>query len=242
MITTHTDVVGSLLRPPELLEAREDVAAGRITQTEFKRTEDRAVDGAIAFQEEVGLDVLTDGEMRRLSFQSQLPEAVEGFGEWDIDAFLWGDWHGEDSVGEWSRERPRKLGVTGKLRRKRHLSAEEFTYLRGHTARTPKITLTSPSLWSNFWSAEHSSAVYPTLDSFLADVVDILREEVAELVRLGATYIQLDAPHYPLLLDPATRTFYEGQGWSLNQWLSRGIEMDNAVIGDFPEVTFGFHL
>ena len=242
MITTHADVIGSLLRPPELIQAREDVAAGRIPQAEFKRIEDRAVDAAIALQEEAGLEVLTDGEMRRLSFQSQLPEAVEGFGEWDIDAFLWGDWHGEEGIGDWSRERPKQLGVTGKLRRKRHLSAEEFTYLRGHTTRIPKITLPSPSLWANFWSVEHSAHVYPTLDSFLADVVDILREEVEELVRLGATYIQIDAPHYPLLLDPKTRAFYESQGWPLEKYLARGIEMDNAVISAFPDVTFAFHL
>lgn len=242
MITAHTDVVGSLLRPPELLKAREDVAVGRISQVEFKAIEDRAVDQAIALQEEAGLEVVTDGEQRRLSFQSQLPEAVEGFGEWDIDAFLWGDWSGEEGIGDWIRERPKKLGVTGKLRRKRHLSAEEFTYLRARTTRIPKITLPSPSLWVNFWSAEHSAAAYPTLDSFLADVVDILREEVEELIRLGATYIQLDAPHYPLLLDPKTRAFYESQGWELEDYLERGIDLDNAVISDFPGITFSFHL
>ncbi|HEX5690491.1 MAG TPA: cobalamin-independent methionine synthase II family protein [Roseiflexaceae bacterium] len=243
MISAHTDVVGSLLRPPELLQARENVAAGRISQAEFKRIEDAAVDAAIALQEAAGLAVVTDGEMRRLSFQSQLPEAVEGFGEWDIDAFLWGDWKGVEGVVEdQSTARPRQLGVTGKLRRKRHLSAEEFTYLRRRTSRIPKITLTSPSLWANFWSPERSRDAYPTLDTFLADVVDIMREEVAELARLGATYIQIDAPHYPLLLDPATRAFYEGQGWTLEQWLARGIELDNALIDGFPEITFGFHL
>jgi 5-methyltetrahydropteroyltriglutamate--homocysteine methyltransferase len=242
VITAHADVVGSLLRPPELLKARDDVAAGRIGQAEFKAVEDRAVDQAVALQEQAGLEVVTDGEMRRLSFQSQMTEAVDGFGEYDIDAFLWGEWHGDASVGEFSKARPRQLGVVGKLRRKRHLSAEEFTYLRGHTTRIPKITLPSPSLWANFWSADHSTTAYPTLDSFLADVVDILREEVAELVRLGCTYIQIDAPHYPLLLDPKTRAFYESQGWTLESWLSRGIEMDNAVIDGFPEATFGFHL
>ena len=242
MIESHADVVGSLLRPPELLQAQKDVAAGWITQAQFKAIEDRAVDAAIALQEEAGLEVLTDGEQRRLSFQSQLPEAVDGFGEWDIDAFLWGDWHGDEAVGDWSRDRPKKLGVTGKLRRKRHLSAEEFTYLRGRTTRTPKITLPSPSLWVNFWSPEHSTHAYPSLDSYLADVVDILREEVEELVRLGATYIQLDAPHYPLLLDPKTRAFYESQGWDVEAYLESGIAMDNAVIGDFPDVTFSFHL
>src|SRR6185436_6959525 len=129
-----------------------------------------------------------------------------------------------------------------KLKRKRHLSAEEFTYLRGRTQCIPKITLPSPSLWANFWSPNISSHIYPTLDSFLADVVDILRDEVAELVRLGCTYIQIDAPHYPLLIDPKTRAFYESQGWEINQWLSQGIEMDNALMRDFPEITFGFHL
>jgi 5-methyltetrahydropteroyltriglutamate--homocysteine methyltransferase len=69
-----------------------------------------------------------------------------------------------------------------------------------------------------------------------------LREEVAELARLGCTYVQIDAPHYPLLIDPKTRAFYESQGWEIDQWLSRGIEMDNALMQDFPDVTFGFHL
>ncbi len=242
MITTHADVIGSLLRPPELLKARAELAAGLITPAEFKAIEDRAVDEAIALQEEAGLAVVTDGEMRRLSFQSQMTEAVDGFGDYDLSAFLWGNWHGNEAVGDWSLERPAALGVTNKLARKRYLSAEEFVYLRAHARRTPKITLPSPSLWANFWSAELSTAVYPTLDSFLADIVDILREEVAELVRLGATYIQIDAPHYTSLLDPETRAFYEGQGWSLDKWLSRGIELDNAVMDGFPGVTFGFHL
>ncbi len=242
MISSHTDVVGSLLRTSELVAAREALGGNRMTHAEFKAVEDRAVDDAIALQEEAGLEVVTDGEMRRLSFQSQMTEAVEGFGEWDIDAFLWGEWHGEPSLGDWKRARPKTLGVVSKLRRRRSLSAEEFTYLRARTTRTPKITLPSPSLFANFWSPERSVTAYATLDHFLADVVDILREEVAELVRLGARYIQIDAPQYPVLLDPQTRAFYEARGWALDRWLRQGIEMDNAVIGDFPEVTFGFHL
>ena len=97
-------------------------------------------------------------------------------------------------------------------------------------------------MWANFWSPEYSRNAYPTLDAFLADIVSILREEVAELVRLGATYIQIDAPHYGLLLDSETRVFYENLGWSLNQWLSLGIELDNAVVDGFRDVTFGFHV
>ena len=80
----------------------------------------------MAQQEEAGLTVLTDGEMRRLSFQSQMVQAVEGFGEWDLGAFLWGDWYGDDEIGDWRRERPKELAVVGPLRRRRSLSAEEF--------------------------------------------------------------------------------------------------------------------
>ena len=242
MITARTDVVGSLLRPAALLKARGDLAAGRLTPAEFKRIEDWAVDEAIRLQEEAGLAVVTDGEQRRLSFQSRLLESVEGVGEWTIDAFLWGDWKGDERIGHRSVPRPPDLGVVAKLRRTRHLSGEEFVYLRRRTSRIPKITLTSPSLYANLWSPAKSTGAYPTLDSFLADVVDILRDEVAELVRLGATYIQIDAPHYPLLINPRTRAFYESQGWPLGRWLGRGIDMDNAVIGSFPGVTFGFHL
>jgi 5-methyltetrahydropteroyltriglutamate--homocysteine methyltransferase len=233
--------VGSLLRPPWLKAARERYAAGDIGAAEFKRIEDAAVDEGVMLQEDAGLEVVTDGEMRRVSFQSQLAESVEGLGEPSIDTYLWGDWHGGEEVGDRLIARPGSLGVTAKLMRRRHLSVEEFVYLRARTSQTPKITLPSPSLFANFWS-EGSTDAYPTLDEFLRDVAEILREEVDELVRLGATYVQLDAPQYPLLLEEKTRRFYEEQGWDLDRWLSQGIELDNHVIGDHPDVSFGFHL
>ncbi|MGH7766713.1 MAG: hypothetical protein ACREQP_04605 [Candidatus Binatia bacterium] len=240
VIAVHADIVGSLLRPHALLQAQKHLAAGTISHAQFKAIEDRAVDDAIALQETVGLDVVTDGEMRRQSFQSQMTAAVSGFGEFNLEAFLWGEWH--DGSGMQRKARPRGLGAVGKLSRRGYLSVDEFVYLKSKTPRIPKITLPSPGLWTNFWSAELSKSAYPTLDSLLADIVQILREEVEELVRLGARYIQLDAPHYGLLLDPKTRRFYEGQGWSLDQWLGQGIELDNAVMDDFAEVTFGFHV
>jgi 5-methyltetrahydropteroyltriglutamate--homocysteine methyltransferase len=240
VLAARTDVVGSLLRPPELLEARERLAAGELTHAAFKPVEDRAVDEALALQEEAGLDVVTDGEMRRLSFQSQVPAAVDGFGEWDLDAFMWGEWHSEE-VGDLAVERP-PLAAVGTLRRRRSLSGEELAYARGRTDRVLKVTLPSPSLFANFYDPERSREAYPTLESFLEGVAEILREEVTELVELGATYLQLDAPHYPLLLDPRWRAFYESRGWPAERWLDLGLELDNAVIGDHPGVTFGFHL
>lgn len=240
MIIVHADIVGSLLRPPELLDAQKQLAAGTITAAEFKRLEDCAVDDTIALQEDVGLEIVTDGELRRQSFQSQMTAAVSGFGEHNLDAFLWGEWYDEQGVKK--TRRPRRLGAIAKLKRIRYLSVDEFSYLKSKTDLIPKVTLPSPSLWANFWSPKYSRDAYPTLDAFLADIVNILRQEVAELVRLGATYIQIDAPHYGLLLDPKTSGFYERRGWSLDQWLSQGIELDNAIMNGFPDVTFGFHV
>jgi 5-methyltetrahydropteroyltriglutamate--homocysteine methyltransferase len=113
--------------------------------------------------------------------------------------------------------------------------------VRAHRSRG-KVTLPSPTLFANLWDTRRSRAAYPRLDDFMADVVAILVDEVRELERLGATYIQLDAPHYPLLIDPVWRAFYEERGWTLERWLSYGIDLDNAVIDAASGVTFGFHL
>lgn len=238
--SARTDVVGSLLRPPELLDARRRLAEGQIGPAEFKAVEDAAVDEALRRQEQAGLCVVTDGEMRRLSFQSQMTEAVEGFSDWDLDAFLWGEWQSEE-LGPMKVERP-PIAVVAPLRRRRHLSAEEFTYCRGRTDRILKVTLPSPSLFSSFWDPQRSTSGYRNAEDFLAASAEILREEVDELVRLGATYIQIDAPHYTLLVDPGFRDFYAERGWPAEQWLDYALELDNLVIGDRPGVTFAFHL
>ena len=233
--------VGSLLRPGFLRDARDAYARGELAPGGLKAAEDRAVREVLAMQEEIGLPVVGDGEMRRESFQSELTAACGGFAGVDVNAWLWGAWHSAQ-VGDLTIARPAALAVIGPVRKRRNLVAEEFTFLRACTSRQAKVTLPSPSLFANLWSPEHSVAAYPTLDAFLADVVQVLCEEVAELVRLGCTYIQLDAPHYPLLIDPGWRAFYEQRGWPAERWLGYGIELDNAVIDAGRPATFGFHL
>ena len=241
MVNARADHVGSLLRPPELLRARAAHTAGELDHASFKRIEDQAIREVIALQEAAGCQVITDGEFRRESFQSELTASVDGVEGVNIDAWLWGDWH-SDAVGDKRVARPEALAVTGRLRRRRFLASEEFAFLRGYTDRVAKVTLPSPTLFANLWDPQRSRAAYPRFDDFMADVVAILIDEVRELERLGATYIQLDAPHYPLLIDPLWRAFYEQRGWTLERWLSYGIELDNAVIDAAPGVTFGFHL
>jgi methionine synthase II (cobalamin-independent) len=241
MVTAHADHVGSLLRPPELLAARRAYAAGDLDNAAFKAVEDRAVLDVLRLQEEAGMPVVTDGEFRRESFQSELVAAVDGFEGVTIDAWLWGAWH-SDELGDKTVERPPDMAVVDRLHKRRGLAAEELVFLRAHTDRIPKITLPSPTLFGNLWDPDRSKGAYPTFDAFMEDVVAILVEEVRELARLGATYLQIDAPHYPLLIDPTWRAFYEARGWPAERWLSYGVELDNAVIDAAPGVTFGFHL
>jgi 5-methyltetrahydropteroyltriglutamate--homocysteine methyltransferase len=231
----RSDVVGSLLRPAYLKKAREEFAAGRLADAEFKSIEDRAVDEAISLQLRTGLDALSDGEMRRYAFFGHLVDATEGFDKFGGWSIPFHDEMGEEIV----QTRP---VVVSKLRRKRHMCAEEFTYLRARTDHPAKTTLLSAQQAAAYYDAKKSSGAYPTVDAFLADLVDLLRDEVAELIRLGCKYIQVDSPQYAALIDSKIREGYRQRGNDPDRLLDLSIEMDNAVIGGHPNVVFGLHL
>jgi 5-methyltetrahydropteroyltriglutamate--homocysteine methyltransferase len=132
--------------------------------------------------------------------------------------------------------------VVDKLRWRRGMCAEEFAYLRGRTARPIKVTLVSTQQAAAYYDPEKSRGAYPTRDAYLADIVDITRTEVQELARLGCTYIQIDAPQYAALLDPALREGYRQRGSDPDRLIDVCIEMDNAVIAGQPGITFGLHI
>ena len=231
----RSDVVGSLLRPAYLKEARENHEAGRISHPAFKSLEDRAVDEAVELQRRAGVEVLTDGEMRRYAFFGHLIDAVEGFDKFGGWAIPFRNEKGEELV------QPRPV-VVSKLRRKRPLCAEEFIYLRAHTKHPAKTTMISAQQAAAYYDSKKSSGAYPSIDSYLADLVDILRDEVEELIRLGCTYIQIDSPQYAALLDPQLRDGYRQRGNDPDRLLDLSTELDNAVIGNHPGVMFGLHL
>ncbi|MGE5262629.1 MAG: methionine synthase [Acidobacteriota bacterium] len=230
-----SDVVGSLLRPPYLKEARERHAAGTLNDADFKKIEDRAVDDAISIQTQAGLDVISDGEMRRYAFFGHLIDSVEGYDKFGGWAIPFRDEQGNELVFK----RP---VVVSRLKRLRPMCGEEFTYLRARATGPAKVTLISAQQAAAYYDPQKSKGAYPTIDAYLADVVDILRMEVDELVHLGCTYIQVDAPQYAGLLDPQIREGYRQRGNDPDRLLDRCIELDNAVIGDHPGVTFGIHL
>ena len=196
MTVIRSDVVGSLLRPEPLKEARRRWEAGELSAAGLKHIEDRAVDDAIRLQEDAGLDVVTDGELRRYAFFGHLIEALDGFDKFGGWAIPFHDDHG----GELVFKRP---VVVEKLAARHSMCAEEWVYLRARATRPGKVTLISCQQAAAYYDPDKSAAAYPTRDAYLADVVDLTRREVGELVRLGCTYIQIDAPQYAALLDPA---------------------------------------
>ena len=231
----RSDVVGSLLRPAYLREARDRHEAGTLSDADFKKVEDRAVDDAVALQLRTGIEVITDGEMRRYAFYGHLIDSVEGFDRLGGWAIPFRNAQGEKLV----LSRP---VVVSRLRRKRPLCAEEFTYLRARTDRVAKTTLSSAQLAAAYYDSDKSRNAYPRIENYLADLVDILRDEVRELIRLGCTYIQIDSPQYTALLDPQLREGYRRRGNDPDRLLDLSIEMDNAVIGEHPGILFGLHL
>ena len=233
--SVRAEVVGSLLRPDFLVAARRRLESGEMGPPRFKEIEDRAVDEAIELQTSAGIDVITDGEQRRYAFFGHLVDSMAGFDKFGGWAIPFHDETGEQLVFK----RP---VVVEKLRPLRNMAAEEFTYLRASTTVPAKVTMISAQQAAAYYDPEKSKSAYATRDAYLADVVELSRREVDELVRLGCTYIQIDAPQYAALLDPELREGYRQRGSDPEKLIDTCIEMDNAIIGGHPEVTFAMHI
>jgi len=229
----RAEAIGSLLRPAYLRDARRSLRSKEITTAQFKKIEDRAADEAIALQEAAGLDVVTDGEVRRLSFIGPLSDVVSGLEPMPVNR----QWHEGGKLVEFKMG----LAVTGKVKRRRSLVTEEFAYARRQAKKPLKVTLPSPLMLNMFWSPEHSLQVYKDPFQMFADSADIIREEVRDLAAIGCEYIQIDAPELAVLVDPAAQAaLYEKNGISSKRLLTEGVDMINAV-AEAPGVMFALH-
>src|SRR5713226_4322228 len=234
-MNARAEVVGSLLRPDSLKDARRRFERGEMVATDFKRVEDDQVREAVRLQEESGIDVITDGELRRYAFFGHLVDSFDGFDKEGGWAIPFHDEQGEELV----YKRP---VVVDKLRWRRSMCAEEWVFLRAVAAKPGKVTMISAQQAAAYYDPKQSSGAYPSRDAFLADIVDVSRREVEELVRLGCTYIQIDGPQYGALLDAKMREGYRQRGSDPEELIDRCIEMDNAIIQGHPGVTFGLHI
>lgn len=232
----RAEVVGSMLRPSYLKDARAALEAGQITIQQFKRVEDRAVDQVIATQEGSGVEVVTDGEMRRFLFMGPITETVEGIEPVERGTVM--PWATPEGETEWRAP----AAVTSKLQRKRSMVCEEYSYARARARRPLKVTVPSPLVLYGFWNTEHSTAAYSDAFAMFADAAEVGRSEVQELVALGCEYIQVDAPELATLVDPRVRDWAERLGMPADRMLSEGIDLINGMVTGIPEVRLAIHL
>src|SRR5262245_21860549 len=248
----RADVVGSLLRPQYLLDARSGWRQGRVGEAEMHAAEDRAVSEAARLQEEAGLDAITDGEYRRFNFMATMgvrdarDACLRGFATVETDAGwmrLWRNPDGSDGGLVKTAIGPRSL-VVDKIAPGRDAAGEEFPFLKraAHKARA-KFTYPAPSMHRIAWEPEHSGGAYPTAREFLLDVCDHVRAVVEQLIRLGCDYIQLDAPNYSQWhIDPRIRAAFEAWGRDLDKELAEDAEIDNSVFEGITGITRAIHL
>ena len=217
--------VGSLLRPQVLKDAFRGVEAGTIRADAFREIRDRSIREAVALQEEVGLQVVTDGEFCRGSWFLGFVNAVEGLTTRNAPF----DFHGG------GRSKFQAAYVEGKLRRVRGVTIDEFSYLRSITTRVPKITMPSPSLVHLLrGDVTVSRDAYPDLDEFWADLVAVYQEELSELGRLGCAYVQLDEVPCAMLCDPRLRASVQAAGQDPDELLDTYVSAADRAIAERP--------
>jgi len=225
----RADHVGSFLRPPALLQAREQFRNGAISKEQLRWTEDRAIREIVRFQEELGLHGITDGEFRRTFFHIDFLEQLEGVETRGGIAVSFRSANGTIDFA------PPVLHVTGKLAHRRAIQLDDFRFLSDITRATPKVTIPSPTmLHFRGGRAAISREAYPDLEEFYADVAACYRAELQALGAAGCTYVQLDDTNLAYLCDPKMREGARSRGDDPDELPRRYARLINAAIADRP--------
>jgi len=249
--TIRTDVVGSLLRPAAWKQARARYDRGELDAEAFRRIEDEEIVKAVRLQEAIGLDVVTDGEMRRLNFQDSFGLSVAGYDaasetlqrheqraeggsalrRWDIP-----DLEGQGTPV--SHRRP----VKERLRLARNVPLEEYRFVSTVASRPAKVALIGPDRIGQRFDHQASKAVYAGMDAFMDDVVVLERQMIRELVDAGCRYVHIDAPGYTAYVDEPSLAAMRKRGEDPAENFERSLRADARLVEGFPGVTFGIHL
>ena len=189
----RADHVGSLLRPHELHEMREQVRMGKADAAKLKEAEDRLIREAVKLQEDLGLQSITDGEFRRDWWHIDF---IHGFDGVDLTVNKTHTFHASD-------EQPPMFRLTGKVKRTKPSMLSHFQFLKGIVKKgTPKFTMPSPAMLHARGDRESIKKTYPDLDEFWADITRAYREEIADLYKAGCRYLQIDDTTIAMWGDP----------------------------------------
>jgi 5-methyltetrahydropteroyltriglutamate--homocysteine methyltransferase len=235
----RADHVGSLLRPPPLKALRLAVDAGQASAETLRAAEDAAIRDAVALQESVGLEGVTDGELRRRSWHMDFLLGLEGLAS--VGTPLPVTFHGP--AGDVTFTRP-DLRVARRVRRPRPILVEPFAFLRATTTRTPKLTLPSPCmLYQQVGRAGIDAGLYPDLDAFVEDTAAAYRAEIADLYAAGCRYLQLDDVSLAYLCDETMRAEGRARGEDPDAQLRLSVRLVQATLRDRPrDLTVCTHL
>jgi len=230
----RADHVGSLLRPPELLRAREQFAAGAIDADELRGIEDEAILDAIRLQEDVGLRSVTDGEFRRAQWHMDFIYQLGGIGT-IRDETHHVRFRNEQGTIEWA---PPLLHVDERIHLDHTIFADHFSFLKEHVAggRTPKLTIPSPSMVHyRGGRASIDPAVYPDIEEFWRDLTAAYAAEVEALGELGCTYLQFDDTSLAYMNDPHQREYIASIGGDPERQHVEYIHHINEALAQRPE-------
>ena len=225
----RADHVGSFLRPPELLAARDRCAKGEITRAALREVEDAAIRDIVKFQEDAGLDGITDGEFRRTYFHIDFLEQLQGV---ETKGGIAVSFHTAQGNVEFA---PPVMKVTGPVRHVKPIQVADFRFLRSVTKRTPKVTIPSPTMLHFRGGREAISRdAYPDLEKFYADVAAAYRAEIGALAAAGCRYVQLDDTNLAYLCDTKMREGARARGDDPDELPRRYARLINAAIAGRP--------
>ncbi len=234
----RADHVGSFLRPVELLDARERAQKGDITRSQLREVEDAAIRDIVRFQEDLGLEGITDGEFRRTYFHIDFLEQLSGV---ETKGGISMSFHSAAGNVDFA---PPVMRVTAPVRHVKPIQVDDFKFLRSVTKRTPKVTIPSPTMLHFRGGREAiSREAYPDLEQFFADVATAYRAEIRALAAAGCTYLQLDDTNLAYLCDARMREGAKARGDDPDELPRRYARLINAAIADRPPgMTFCVHL
>ncbi len=226
----RADHVGSFLRPKELLDAREQCQKGALSKAELRTVEDRAIRDVVRFQEDIGLQGITDGEFRRTYFHVDFLEQIQGV---EVRGGISSSFH--TTTGKSVDFAPPVLHVTGKLGHVKPIQLADFKYLKSVTKRLPKVTIPSPTmLHFRGGRGAISKEAYPDMQGFYDDIAACYRDELRSLGDAGCTYVQLDDTNLAYLCDPKLREGARQRGDDPNELPRLYAKLINAAIKDRP--------
>jgi 5-methyltetrahydropteroyltriglutamate--homocysteine methyltransferase len=232
----RADHVGSLLRPAELLKARADREAGRISAAELRAAEDPAIRDAVKLQRDLGLRGITDGEMRRGSWHMDFLYQIGGVSHSDHRLHI--EFKNEAGTVEFS---PTAHRVGDKLSLDKTIFGDDFAFLKsavgqtGDDGATAKLTIPSPSmLHYRGGRAAIDRSAYPDMAPFWDDLATVYAKEIAGLAVLGCTYLQLDDTSLAYLNDPAQRAYVDSIGGDGDHQHLINIRLINQALAERP--------